>query len=1841
MRRKRSWISVVLAILVVVSLFPSIVAPTASAAGERVSVWLTTGDKNKLLSSEADLTFGPDPTPLEYTINIDENVTYQQMDGFGASMTDSSAWVLFHALDESKRVEVMKQLFDPVDGAGFSYIRVPLGASDFALSHYTYNDVPEGESDPNLERFSIDHDKAYIIPLLKQALQFNPSLKFMGTPWSAPAWMKENQSLFKGKLKPENYAVYAQYFVKTIQAYEQEGITFDAVTLQNEPHYEPSNYAGMRMEPEDQAAFAKHLGPAFEAANMDTKIIIWDHNWNESGYPIEVLNDAEAKRYIAGSAFHGYAGSVESQSFVHDQHPDKGIYFTESSGGAFAPIFGDNLIWDVQNLIIGATRHWAKTSLKWNLALDQNHGPFIGGCEDCRGVVTVNTDTEEVTYNEEYYAFAHASKFVVPGAVRIKSNTYGAGSIEDVAFKNPDGSKVLIVLNSSKESKLFKVRWGGQSFNYELPAGAVATFKWNGMSEAAAMISPYSIVEAEDYSEMNGITTDISTDTAGGKFVGQTNDGDYIAFDNVEFVDGTASLKVRVASEQDARIEFRLNRADGPVVGSVDVANTGGWQAWKTRTAPVEGASGTHKLYLVFKGSVNLNWFQFSKDYYQDSLNYLSYNGGFEEGALDSWSGWNPEGQASAHKIDGSEPRSGHYKLTHWAADAYQQSTYRTVKVPNGTYKASVWLRKGNGIQTRLEVENYGGPDLTAEASTEFIGSWVQLNIEDIRVTNGQVEIGVYSNSPAGEWATFDDFGLSPVTTKAPAVTTSAESPASPQNLTANIEGDNNIQLTWDPVVSAGGYKIYRSVKNITEATVVNSVYVDLAELSITSSASTSYRDYGLQGNKTYYYVITAYNSNGESNVSNSVYGTTGTGVDAVAPAKPVGLRAMTGNEQIQLYWEHNLEKDFLKYNIYMNEARIASVDPVTETQYIVKNLVPGIAYQFAVSAVDKTGNESILNDSVTASPNASGVKVPFANLDFESNSLEGWSEWHPDGQGIAHFVDNDNPRGAYKLTHWGPTDYLQSTYRTLEVPNGIYKVQVWVRTGGGQNAFRLEVKNYGGDQLTKDMRSADGGTWTPFAIDNVRVTNGQLEVGVFSDAKAGNWSAIDDFEIYSYAPSVPAGLKGIGGHQSATLQWTGNTEHDIASYHIYQNGNFLNKVTSRTTTISGLNNGELYRYSISALDSEGNESMKSAEIEIVPNPPVEGANLGFELGDTTGWGGWNPNGNAHYVDQDGPRTGSHKLTHWAASDYMQTTYQTIKLDNGSYQVSTWVRTGGGQNALRMELKKFGSSGQTVDLKSASSTEWTLFLSEPIEVTTNELEIGLFSDGKSGNWTGFDDVQIMKLPGNAAPVWDSVEPQTVVVGHELTFTVTANDVDGDSMTYTALNLPQGASFDSVKKEFRWIAAVQGEHTVIFIVTDQHGQSSELEVKITVQAGPVVDSGNGNADGGTSDDDGSVVDEVEQQNGGDIIVWNENSLRSQAEKGKVVVTVGGVRGKKEVVLPVQAAEIIGLRPITVQSNDIAVEIPSSVLSGLQQSLIEKEAEGATIRFTLELVGVEQAQQLLSRAEGQSGATLTAAGNIYSFELFAVTASGKIHELTEFEEPIVLTFHVDPNTNLDLLGVYYLDVNGDVEYVGGKIENGRMVVKIHHFSKYAVLEFTKSFNDLSDSHWAIDAIQVLAAKHIVTGKTSSMFDPSGRVTRAEFAAMIVRSLGIDTEGNSTSRFSDVEASAWYNAYVVAASDAGIVIGSSASHFEPEALITREEIAIMLVRALELHSGQQLNTATPASFEDHTAISKWAVSAVNTAVELKLLQGDEVGFRPQDTATRAESAQVVYNLLGRMKH
>jgi glucosylceramidase len=454
----------------------------ASACGPPqpgAAVWVTTGDQHKLLSREPDVSFTTRNTAGLATISVDDTATYQEMVGFGAAITDAAAMNI-NRLPPDRREALLRELFDPDSGIGLSFTRLTIGASDFSPRQYSLDDMPPGQRDPRVARFSIEPNRVDVVPVVQRALAINPQLKIMASPWSAPGWMKTSGRLIGGTLWPNAYGPFAQYLLGYVEAYDSLGVPIYAITVQNEPHFEPTNYPGMRLDPSDRARFIReNLGPLFQRKRISTLILEWDHNWDDPDAPLRVLGDSVARRYIAGVAWHCYGGDVTAQTKVHDAYPAVDTYFTECSGGDWSPAFADNLVWNVRTLIIGATRNWARGVLLWNLALDELHGPYTGGCGNCRGVVTINSLSGAVTRNVEYYALGHASRFVRPGARRIGS-TSGVAGLESVAFRNPDSSRVLIVVNTAAAERRFAVRWGGKALLYTLPGGAVVTLRWPG-----------------------------------------------------------------------------------------------------------------------------------------------------------------------------------------------------------------------------------------------------------------------------------------------------------------------------------------------------------------------------------------------------------------------------------------------------------------------------------------------------------------------------------------------------------------------------------------------------------------------------------------------------------------------------------------------------------------------------------------------------------------------------------------------------------------------------------------------------------------------------------------------------------------------------------------------------------------------------------------------------------------------------------------------------------------------------------------------------------------------------------------------------------------------------------------------------------------------------------------------------------------------------------------------------------------------------------------------------------------------------------------------------------------
>lgn len=447
---------------------------SADRPGAEITWWLTRANQTTLLQKQSAKPVFGNAAVSANTIEVDTAQIFQTVDGFGYTLTGGSAY-LINRLPIAQKASLLQELFGTGENSiSISYLRISIGASDLSPEVFSYNDLPAGQTDVALSQFSLSKDTVDLIPLLKEVLLINPNIKIMGSPWSAPVWMKDNGSSVGGSLLPQYYSVYAQYFVKYIQAMRAKGITIDAITPQNEPQHGGNN-PSMVMSAVQQATFIKNnLGPALQAAGISTKIIVWDHNCDNPNYPITILNDATAKSFVDGSAFHLYAGDISALSAVHALHPDKNLYFTEQWTGANGT-FESDLKWHLRNVIIGSMRNWSKVALEWNLANDESYNPHTpGGCTECKGALTLDG---AINRNVSYYIIAHASKFVPPGSVVIASSI-PSNNLPNVAFKTPDGKKVLIILNDGSTDVNTNIKYANKNAAVILPAGSASTFIW-------------------------------------------------------------------------------------------------------------------------------------------------------------------------------------------------------------------------------------------------------------------------------------------------------------------------------------------------------------------------------------------------------------------------------------------------------------------------------------------------------------------------------------------------------------------------------------------------------------------------------------------------------------------------------------------------------------------------------------------------------------------------------------------------------------------------------------------------------------------------------------------------------------------------------------------------------------------------------------------------------------------------------------------------------------------------------------------------------------------------------------------------------------------------------------------------------------------------------------------------------------------------------------------------------------------------------------------------------------------------------------------------------------------
>ncbi|WP_052351980.1 glycoside hydrolase family 30 protein [Deinococcus pimensis] len=612
--------------------------PVQALANEAVSVTMTSADRSKLLSGQTGATFGTGSGTADVTINVDENTSYQTIQGFGASFNGATVYNVQQRMNATQRQAWIDAFFSS-SGLGLNILRQPVGGSDLDANGQpgTYDDNG-GTADPNLTNFSIAWDvNNGVISLIKQAQTANSNVKILGSVWKIPAWMKQSSGGYNNAsvLSSTYYGTFANYLAKWVAAYAAQGVTnIWAVNSVNEPLGSYANFGNNQTGPIERDLVKGYVGPTFanssNTAVKNTKIFVYDHNWDAPDYPRTILQDATANSYTSGVSWHFYAGSPDVMTQLHNDYPSKQMIYSEDSSPRDNTTASDYIWREKSHVPIRALRNWAETYIKWTAALDENYGP--SQCGSCGALSYVNSTTGNVTYAVEYYMLGQFSKFVKPGAKRVAStdtnpestsyNSLTSYSVDNVAFKNPDGSKVLVVSNTNTTSKSVKVTWGTQNFTYTLPAQTMATFTWSGTQTGGSgpqLVDNTSA--AVTYSGTWNSSTGLATSTwTNGTSSYSNASGAYAQYT----CSSCTEIMWQATKSNDSGIANVY--VDGTLVGTLDMY-AGSREASRVRFSTGLLSSGSHTLKVEVSGSKNAssanNWLEVDAFQYASGGTYV------------------------------------------------------------------------------------------------------------------------------------------------------------------------------------------------------------------------------------------------------------------------------------------------------------------------------------------------------------------------------------------------------------------------------------------------------------------------------------------------------------------------------------------------------------------------------------------------------------------------------------------------------------------------------------------------------------------------------------------------------------------------------------------------------------------------------------------------------------------------------------------------------------------------------------------------------------------------------------------------------------------------------------------------------------------------------------------------------------------------------------------------------------------------------------------------------------------------------------------------------------------
>jgi glucosylceramidase len=451
------------------SVGPVSATDTRQPASE-IAVWFT--NSRQRFAASRPIQWQPGLTPATAdSIQLVPTNKFQEILGFGGCFSDASCYVI-NQLHPPLREQLLHEMFHPSE-MGLGVNRTCIGSADSAATLYSYD---EGDADPELKRFSIDHDREYILPVLRRVREINPDVFYFSSPWSPPGWMKWNQSMLGGSMSRQYLASYAQYFLKFLQAYAAAGVPVQAITTQNEIDTDQhGQMPACTWSQECETEFViEHLGPLFEKTNTPAKIWILDHNFVYWGRVISELDDPDFRRYANSVAWHGYTGEPGMMSKVHAAHPEAEMHYTEGSTDYNDPHYQDD--WTKWSTTYTAVlNNWCQSAVAWNVATDEHGKPNIGPYP-CGGILIINIHTQEIIRSGQYWALAHFSRAIRRGGRRFESQSQAA-NLGHVAVENPDGHRVLILTNTGA-ARTLQINLGLSSAKVPLEENSIATLVW-------------------------------------------------------------------------------------------------------------------------------------------------------------------------------------------------------------------------------------------------------------------------------------------------------------------------------------------------------------------------------------------------------------------------------------------------------------------------------------------------------------------------------------------------------------------------------------------------------------------------------------------------------------------------------------------------------------------------------------------------------------------------------------------------------------------------------------------------------------------------------------------------------------------------------------------------------------------------------------------------------------------------------------------------------------------------------------------------------------------------------------------------------------------------------------------------------------------------------------------------------------------------------------------------------------------------------------------------------------------------------------------------------------------